>query len=386
MKKIEIGDCADSKDSFTKWRESCSVVRRSQAMFRCSRYKISSTSLSIRCNQKKTIVYDLSNCQMTSSVAIAMFAGVCEALMDADIHKLRSTPLYVEMTDNRLTDMKKDGFACILKTLEQFPWMCVRFGYEIMVHNLQEAMAEDGAETMMNTRVYVERPWDIPSNRRLADAIADLAVTNKKLEKLENLDQIMSELKKSNEKVCDVAKRSYTDIQHCIKTQATSLEYQMAEALVEFLPNSRIVAVNRKFKYEVENSIGDIDCVVEGEFEGRQVVIIGEAKMNIPQKKKLAADQLQVLLARWKDMYARLWEAKDDPDLAADIAELEVERLGERPIVFAVGGLVFPPEDDEYFTKRFGNRRWLRVHPGGARGVTACGGGDACSSNQPNML
>ncbi len=315
----------------------------------------------------KSLVYDISNHQVTRSVAMQFFEGilVCECTKEA---------MYVDLTENRLGDMNDADFSRILKVLKQLPWLCVRFGYEIVIDHLQKAMTSEDMSDTWDTRVFVDRPWETRTTRMLVETMNRLGKTAEKLEKLEDLSTLLREMKASSDQVNTYASRTSIQFQNNIKTTATALEYEMAEAIAKFLDGGRVVISNRKWR----SRPGDVDCIVEGVLDGEEVVVIGEAKMNIPQKKKDAAEILDANFAIWKDLADKIAQGEDvdelDPDVATDIHDLEIARLGSRRVVFAIGGAVFPKEEDAFFTRRFGKRRrWLRVHMDGAKATIVRG-------------
>ncbi|KAK9814212.1 hypothetical protein WJX72_002339 [[Myrmecia] bisecta] len=85
-------------------------------------------------------------------------------------------------------------------------------------------------------------------------------------------------------------KRVTSEFDGHVKTAATATarEYEVGKAIATFLTNGRIVVCNYKCAQVIQSTPGDIDCLVEGIYEGGQlseeVVVIAEVKKNMVQK------------------------------------------------------------------------------------------------------
>lgn len=163
------------------------------------------------------------------------------------------------------------------------------------------------------------------------------------------------------------------EYQNHVTTLATSLEYELAEGIKKFLDDGHIIAVNRKF----DGCPGDMDCVVAGMLDGEPVVIIGEAKTNMPQKHVEARKTLSANKHYWLELCG--WDGVLTEDCGfnkyhqKDYEALQIASHRETRVIYAVGGAVFPHNLDKFFDKTFkGQGTWLRMHLNGGNVVAVC--------------
>jgi hypothetical protein len=239
--------------------------------------------------------------------------------------------------------------------MEQYEWLCVHFGYNIFQNKVSAAMGQTSLEGM---RVTVDCPWEHPSNMLIAHTLATVAETQKLL-----AESTTATLKNMNS--------AATSYEGHVSTSAAALEHEMSKGIANFLKDGHVVASNYKYSRKIEQTVGDLDCLVEGKLpDVGEVVVIGEVKTNMPNKHVEAALQLEANVERWKELcdFVPTDDPTDDDEKAmlTDYRELQVERLRVRPVVRAFGGTLFTPALDPYFKKKMGDRKWLRVDLDGA--------------------
>lgn len=316
-------------------------------------------------------VYDLSRYQVQPALAVALLEAISMNVSD-----VRSAGcMFIDLTENRLGSMTTVQFSSVIRVLRRLPWLCVRFGYEITPPYLQKALVSESMQGAYETQVFVDRPWENPSNRDLASLVTSLG----NLKYLEKLGPILDELKANSAQVSKLASSTSNEFRNAIKTGATALEYEMAEGIARFLQDGRIVAANRKW----EACHGDVDCFVEGSLNGELVVVMGEAKTNMPTKRVEAVNTLVANLQVWRSLCS--WDGvlpKGEEEGAfskyhlKDYEAMDVAVLRDRRVILAVGGAVFPHDLDTHFVKAFkhhGGGTWLRVHLNGTGVVAVMG-------------
>ena len=142
------------------------------------------------------------------------------------------------------------------------------------------------------------------------------------------------------------------------KAQSNEVEQKTARSIAAFI-KGEVVKMSYKFRRQVQNFCGDIDGLVWGEYEGRKVVVICEAKVNMDSNEANAGaiKQLVENYERWQHYKFLRGRGNDvdtpwleygegDNDIIAkadekDMAELDFNELCAYDVIFALGGGTF---------------------------------------------
>lgn len=142
------------------------------------------------------------------------------------------------------------------------------------------------------------------------------------------------------------------------RAQSNEVEQKTARSIAAFI-DGEVIKMSYKFRRQVANFCGDIDGLVGGEYGGRKVVVICEAKVNMDSNETNAAaiKQLEENYARWQHykILRGLDNGEDAPWLEygdgnndtirkadeKDMAELQFDELSMYDVIFALGGGAF---------------------------------------------
>eukprot|EP00798_Chlamydomonas_sp_ICE-L_P019528 gene19527-26204_t len=264
----------------------------------------------------------------------------------------------MDLSSNRLGTLSVEQLrelACVLKCR---PWLRVRLGYEVMPSVVVKALEAEGMGSAWGGQVCVDRPWENPTNKRLADSIAALADATRGLTA-------------AHERAVKQVKDNTAESDANNRNMSNAWEHQMAAGIKD-LVGGEIVAVG----YKWPGRSGDLDCLVVGELEGVPVIVIGEAKLNMPSKVNDALTQLASNATRWGDLCFKsrhegeVEEEEEDgeplvpPQDAKDIRKLRVREFVERKVVYALGGACVPKHTLERIDQQMrvmGQSKWLKV-------------------------
>lgn len=124
-----------------------------------------------------------------------------------------------------------------------------------------------------------------------------------------------------------------------------------------------------------------------GKLDGEPVIVIGEAKLNMPSKVNDALSQLANNASRWGELcYKSQCQGEDgvgddgEPMMVSsqdvdDIRKLRVAEFADHKVMYALGGACIPPHTlkrIQHHMRTFGQSRWLKVDM--AQGVAqVCG-------------
>eukprot|EP00195_Chlamydomonas_chlamydogama_P008643 CAMPEP_0202893504 /NCGR_PEP_ID=MMETSP1392-20130828/3074_1 /ASSEMBLY_ACC=CAM_ASM_000868 /TAXON_ID=225041 /ORGANISM="Chlamydomonas chlamydogama, Strain SAG 11-48b" /LENGTH=226 /DNA_ID=CAMNT_0049577861 /DNA_START=347 /DNA_END=1024 /DNA_ORIENTATION=- len=183
----------------------------------------------------------------------------------------------LDLSYSRLGTMTAEQLRELVRALKQRPWLRVRLGHEVMPLRVVEALEAEGWSEAWGGQVCVDRPWD-PTNKLLADAVAELAASTRALIATHH----------------NTAKDTVTESDASKCGVPSMWEHQMAEG-VRARVGGEIVAVSHTWPGSSE----DLDCLVAGTLEGQPVVVIGEAKVDMPSEVDEALRQLARNATRW---------------------------------------------------------------------------------------
>eukprot|EP00798_Chlamydomonas_sp_ICE-L_P023205 gene23205-30420_t len=259
----------------------------------------------------------------------------------------------MDLRSNRLGTLSVEQLRELACALKCRPWLRVRLGHEVMPSVVVKALEAEGMGSAWGGQVCVDRPWENPTNKRLADSIAALADATRGLTAAH--ERAVKQVKDSTANNRDMS---------------NAWEHQMAAGIKD-LVGGEIVAVGYKWL----GRSGDLDCLVAGELEGVPVIVIGEAKLNMPSKVNDALTQLASNATRWGDLCFKsrhegeVEEEEDGeplvpPQDAKDIRKLRVREFVERKVVYALGGACVPKHTLERIEQQMrvmGQSKWLKV-------------------------
>lgn len=230
----------------------------------------------------------------------------------------------IDLNANRLESAKVDDFKVVLKVLAKKRYLRVRFGFEIFVPYLMQAM-EDEKMDVFGKEVVLNSPWTDQSlgkftweQRRANDLV------EKRLEK--------QEAKKDRSKQLNQM-QGYRD------TDDRLIEEGVAHAVAEMLEDGQVVFGTR---YPYQSAVGDLDGLVVGRHEGLEVAVLVEAKHNMDTQYRKAKSELFASVEHWewlKGLSAEELEA--DESVLADYEALQLAEYGEREVMLAFGGSKF---------------------------------------------
>jgi hypothetical protein len=140
--------------------------------------------------------------------------------------------------------------------------------------------------------------------------------------------------------------------------QSNEVEHETARRIAAFIEGD-VVKTSYTFRRHVQNFCGDIDGLVRGEYEGRNVVVICEAKVNMDSNETHAGAITHLVenYERWQH-YKFVRGRGDDGDTPwleydegghesianadeKDMAELDFDELCAYDVIFALGGGAF---------------------------------------------
>lgn len=262
----------------------------------------------------------------------------------------------LDLSSNRLGTLSVEQLRELARALGCRPWLRVRLGCEVMPSLVVKALEAEGMGSAWGGQVCVDRPWENPTNKRLADSIAALADATRGL--MAAQEGAVKQVKDSTAE-SDANNRGISN----------AWEHQMAVG-VKDLVGGEIVAVS----YKWHGHSGDLDCLVAGVLDGVPVIVIGEAKLNMPSKVSDALKQLASNATRWGDLCFKSHhegEVEDEdgepmvpPQDAKDIRKLRVCEFAERKVVYALGGACVPKHTLERIEQQMrvmGQNQWLKV-------------------------
>lgn len=167
------------------------------------------------------------------------------------------------------------------------------------------------------------------------------------------------------DKLASIVRTAKTELKGHVKTVADGLELEMAKGICDILEHGEILHVGYKWKRKLTSMINETDVIVTGLLDGAEVIILGEAKLNMENEWEDAVIQVKNDLERWN----RLIHLSSDEDKKKidsqdrkDIKSLKIAKFKHCTVCLAMGGLKFPESLKPAISKRFGGRQWLYVH------------------------
>jgi hypothetical protein len=142
------------------------------------------------------------------------------------------------------------------------------------------------------------------------------------------------------------------------ETDDRIVEEGVAHAVAELLEDGHVIFGTR---YPYRSAVGDLDGLVVGRYDGRDVVVLVEAKHNMDTQAKKAKSELFASVKHWESLKRlRAEERESDETVFADYQALHLAEYGERAVVLAFGGSRFSESTVE---KQFINLQmpWIYV-------------------------
>jgi hypothetical protein len=232
------------------------------------------------------------------------------------------------------------------------------------VPRVREVLQQKGMQDAWDTQLFVDRPWEHPSARQLADSLADMTAG----------------MKHSTAEISKIVKKWDTTLgahEGHITHTSLAMESQLVQAVRSALIDSEVLAVSYKWQDVRQGMPGDIDGLVVGwlpngyggggsgggdgsegggggsggdsagggggssSSSSKQVIIVCEAKYDIKNQWKFAVDQARNNVARLED----IWSIEPlDEFQAKDAKALRLMEFKSLPVMVALGGSVFPKD------------------------------------------
>ncbi len=276
--------------------------------------------------------WDLSNQQIQPELLIELFRLMREG--SRSCHK----SLALDLSANRLEMATAADFTVILKAMleDNLLRLWVRFGYDIQISALKQAMRDVHAEDLYTNRITVSAPWAPASLLQIAHEL-----------KLSNDEMTISndlQLKRFNaaEKIPQ-RKESFAKLKQMRQGRDTDdrlIEEGVTQAIADALQDADVILPSR---YIYKSIVGDLDGLVAGRYKDQLVVVLIEAKNNMDALWKKAMAQLHQAKHHWEHLASCVPEELDESDLA-DYEAMHMNDLRNYEVMFGFGGLKFSNE------------------------------------------
>lgn len=290
--------------------------------------------------------WDLSNHGIYPELLRLLFTLIKES----QIHL--QTTLAIDLSFNRLGDATVDDFKLVIKTLiqERFHRMLIRFGFEIFLPNLRQALREMNQEGLYGERLLVNSPW---YDDRLTRITEELKSLNEKQQK---------QLSATEKKIADMERRikdpteELKQIRSYRDTDAYLVEECVSMAIAKILEDANKIHSTR---YVYEAHSGDLDGLVSGVYQGDRVLVLIEAKHNMDSTWRKAQSELFDSVEYIEELRKLDLDTADDAQIA-DYKALQIENSSGHRLMIAFGGSKFSQETAE---KHFKHIRlpWFHV-------------------------
>jgi hypothetical protein len=266
------------------------------------------------------------------------------------LNKLSKEPvehnIFIDLVGNRLGTISSLTFSNIFKQLcnGDLKYVRLRFGYDISIDNYykgMELLRDVEIEEMKKERVILELPWRSDLSLAVEEFIKE---NNKTINELRKIDaSIVKQMENYGDKTLQLK-----NIKDYIHTDAEMIEKCVTSAVAILLNDSVIV---KRSHYTYEGSVGDLDGMVVGTFDGEKVVVFCEAKHNMDSDYKKAQQELFSSLVYWEKLCKlNLEDEETDQAEIDDYHELQVEKYKDYKPMFAFGGCKF---SETVMEKRF---------------------------------
>jgi hypothetical protein len=227
----------------------------------------------------------------------------------------------------------------------------------------KKALAEAGMEDFWDTQLCVDRPWENPHQRALANAMTDLD---------RKFGEIMQKLDTNTHELRTKTIKQLADLIDHTNNAGTALESELVQAVAKRLEGGTIVACSYKWKEKREAYPGDVDGLVLGCMDGRRVLVVCEAKYNMSSHYIEAINQLHSNVERVEDLFCG--DDEMNKYRKKDVEALKEEglpsNLQDVTIMYALGGTVFTDDVRKHVRSKLWGRNlksaWFRVQLDGA--------------------
>ncbi|GLI70316.1 hypothetical protein VaNZ11_015271 [Volvox africanus] len=265
------------------------------------------------------VLWDLSDHNITPRVLANLFTKIAESRVE-----LKAT-MAIDLDANRLESAKPEDLNVVLQVLAKKPYLRVRFGFEVFVPYLKQAMEEANMLDVFGEQVVVNSPWTDQSLRAIASEQRRANnLMEKRLEKQEAKKDNPEQLKQM---------QGYRD------TDDRLIEEGVARAVAELLEDGQVIFGTR---YLYQSAVGDLDGLVVGRHDGRDVVVLVEAKHNMDTQARKAKSELFASVQTWEWLKGLSAEEREsDETVLADYQALHLAEYSERAVVLAFGGSKF---------------------------------------------
>eukprot|EP00798_Chlamydomonas_sp_ICE-L_P030188 gene30188-35175_t len=251
-----------------------------------------------QCIRHQQVLLDLSD----QGLQPPFLSGLLDHISNMPATAKPTHSITVDLTWNRLGNIQEEHLMLLCDTLCDNPWLRVRLGAEVMVPYVMAALRQKEMTDMLDTQLIVDRPWEHPSARKLAESMAGLQRSTAAMTAgVQRTTATLSELATKWDKALG-------GFQGHIKKTATALESKLVQAVRGQLDDSQVLGLSYNWQEVQQSMPGDVDGLVVGWLCGdsrQQVVVVCEAKYDMKKEWKDAADQVQQNKTRLLD----IWDA-----------------------------------------------------------------------------
>ncbi|KXZ52082.1 hypothetical protein GPECTOR_10g1105 [Gonium pectorale] len=251
---------------------------------------------------------------ITPRVLTELFVKIAESGVEL------KAKMAINLDANPLESAEVEDIKVVLRVLAKKPYLRVRFGLEVCLPYLKQAMGEANMPDVFGGQVVVNSPWTDHSLRAFA---AEQRRANNLMER--RLEK--QEAKENNSQ------------QEMRDTDDRLVEEGVARAVAELLEAGQVVFGTR---YPYQSAVGDLDGLVVGRWQGRDVVVLVEAKHNMDAQARKAQSELFTSVKLWESLKGLSAEERESDDtVLADYEALHLAEYGERAVMLAFGGSKF---------------------------------------------
>lgn len=286
----------------------------------------------------------------------ATWPCIMPAFLNALICRLPTLPpqgvwdgsVTLDLTENRLGQVA--DWQPLVTALKLRSWLRVRLGSEVMPPRVIDALIAADMRDLWDSQLFVDRPWENPCNRQLGDAITAMSalVMEMRAASVHSASQATAAAASSKQSAsaCKLAAEE-SDTNN--RGVSNAWEQQAAAGIAAHLQDGEVVVVNYKWRHKVDGKAGDLDYLVTGTLKDvGPVIVIGEAKLNMPSRVVEALTQVDQNLSRWAELVLMYGCSVDDDaqplqdNDRMDIHKLRVADLGNRQACVALSGASIP--------------------------------------------
>ena len=278
-----------------------------------------------KCVDSGQVRCDVSDCGLQPPFLIDLLNHV-QQLPRKPLHSIT-----LDLSYNQLGNLQETDMDQLCAVLHANPWLCIRLGTEVKAQQLKDALHEKGMDSLWEYQLFVDRPWQNPCTRILREIAARLRRTN----------DIQEERFRKEEQRRDPAEK-LKQIKFYRDTHDHLVEECVSSAVAASIDDAEAV---HPTKYEFQGIGGELDGMVAGRWQGKQVVVLVAAKYDMDSCESRAKDKLSKAAVYWDKLVNLPPFDPEDPDndegVYADYDQLQVARFNGHSLMLAFGGCKF---------------------------------------------